>query len=576
MADAAEPAESGQTAPMAAPPQRLVYVIFEGGGAKGIAHAGAAKALELAALAPAGVAGSSAGAIIAALLAVGFEPDEIFAIAQDGSISTIITRPDARGRRQTPVGLLGRRDWWCFQLIWHCWLPALVLTLLAALRFGDWRLVLPGLCWPVIAGLMTLSPAPVRLLWSGGFFHTGRMRAFIDRVIAEKIGHAGPRPVRFGDIAATGLPLKITVSDIRSGQLLVIDSRHADVAIADAVVASLSIPFIFPPARIAGLEPGPALPRYLDGGLISNLPSWAFLTEKTRLERRLRGRVVRPIPIVAFSLFDPPRHDRADWLAPVRRWLAARNPAQFVIRVLRLGVFGSQSVVRRLVPDVFPVEIPVELGVLAFDCSGADARRAYDAGRTTASRRLILQLRNAPDLARQELGRIIAEAETRLTALAPAARLRAALVAPVGVDGVTELRVRVAANMDDDADDRLRLDTDGPIGAAYAYQSGDFHHAAIAAGSQLDLMTKYENAMVRRSLTDIIAVPIFPSLDYWLDPELRTQMSEEERLKVSGVLCLDADVSLCSAARDTAFRNWLIAQSVGLAPILRGLEGDVG
>ena len=57
------------------------YCIFEGGGAKGIAHIGALRALEDAKLDFAGFAGTSAGAIVAALAAAGYSSRELMSVA---------------------------------------------------------------------------------------------------------------------------------------------------------------------------------------------------------------------------------------------------------------------------------------------------------------------------------------------------------------------------------------------------------------------------------------------------------------------------------------------------------------
>ncbi len=51
---------------------------FEGGGAKGLAHIGALKAAEVRRLNFLGVAGTSAGSIVAALIAAGWHSDELY------------------------------------------------------------------------------------------------------------------------------------------------------------------------------------------------------------------------------------------------------------------------------------------------------------------------------------------------------------------------------------------------------------------------------------------------------------------------------------------------------------------
>ncbi len=60
------------------------YCVFEGGGAKGIAHVGALAALEESGLDLCGFAGTSAGAVIAALAAVGYQSREL--ICEESSI----------------------------------------------------------------------------------------------------------------------------------------------------------------------------------------------------------------------------------------------------------------------------------------------------------------------------------------------------------------------------------------------------------------------------------------------------------------------------------------------------------
>ncbi len=52
--------------------------VFEGGGAKGIAHIGALKAIEEYGLHINKVAGTSAGSIIATLIALGYTADEMY------------------------------------------------------------------------------------------------------------------------------------------------------------------------------------------------------------------------------------------------------------------------------------------------------------------------------------------------------------------------------------------------------------------------------------------------------------------------------------------------------------------
>ena len=97
-------------------PKKKAYLVFEGGGAKGIAHAGTAVAFEQNQyFDPQGYAGTSAGAIIASLLAVGYQPREIFNLRKgkgpSGNIENILDHlPDWYEVSET-VLLFTRFDW---------------------------------------------------------------------------------------------------------------------------------------------------------------------------------------------------------------------------------------------------------------------------------------------------------------------------------------------------------------------------------------------------------------------------------------------------------------------------------
>lgn len=55
-----------------------IFGLFEGGGVRGTALVGALKAAEEASLTSIGYAGTSAGAIVAALAAAGYQADEMY------------------------------------------------------------------------------------------------------------------------------------------------------------------------------------------------------------------------------------------------------------------------------------------------------------------------------------------------------------------------------------------------------------------------------------------------------------------------------------------------------------------
>ena len=68
------------------------------------------------------------------------------------------------------------------------------------------------------------------------------------------------------DFARLRLPLRITATDLDSGELVVFGAAgRTDCSVAQAVYASMALPVYFPPARIGGR-------RYADGGIRAALP----------------------------------------------------------------------------------------------------------------------------------------------------------------------------------------------------------------------------------------------------------------------------------------------------------------
>lgn len=531
------------------PPPLPAFAIFEGGGAKGIAHIGALEAARRVGVELQGVAGSSAGAIAAMLAAIGMEPRRIF--NPDVAGGDIFS---ANGR--DPTDLIGARDWAWFLRLRRLAKPLLALAAVSAIT----AYAAAQLVWQ-IARLFGRSPPALRLLRHFGLFDSTGARDFIDGIIHDMLrpayaakGLSLARPVRFRDLDASVdkslLPLRIITTDVERRQLKMFGPETPDAVIADAVVASFSIPLVFRPAVVRG--DGNESPRYVDGGLVANLPTWVFNEDKLKLER---GRPNRPpLPVIAFSL--------ADEAAGPPRGLFA-----FITAVLRTGIFGSQFEARRLTANLFPVALPANIPVLGFDCDRATAVRAWTDGYEEALRVLQRDLRNAPDAARTRMKQILGQAMARSAALrardgiAPLPQLRIAIVMPFGNDS---FRVRVTAGMDDDPDDRLVLDARGP-GAPAAFAARDIVYVdpSMLAGDRA-FMTKYERALVRPTLASILAIPIF---------ELPGQFELETAARPVpiGVLCLDSDGPLETEYDDIEFLLWLAEVTGSLVDIVKDL-----
>ena len=226
--------------------------VFEGGGVKGIAFAGAIASAER----DAGVrewvniAGTSAGSIVAALLAVGY---------------------DAKGLQR-------------------------ILAAAEYPRFADCGF---GGKW---AGGVVNALARIRGLAPGNYFKEWMTEQLAASPLAKELGKS---ELTFADVRRRDLPpreelpnmtdlqyqravyrLHVVASDITSGQMLLLPDalpnytdKHGTAyevdtfPIVDAVRMSMSYPFLFTPVRL--YKDGQ--PYYVvDGGLLSNFPIWLF------------------------------------------------------------------------------------------------------------------------------------------------------------------------------------------------------------------------------------------------------------------------------------------------------------
>lgn len=228
-------------------PQPLPHeadAVFEGGGVKGIAFAGAIKAAEAKGVRTwKNVAGTSAGAIAACLLAAGYHAEDLDRIMR------------VRYRKFADYG------------------------------FG-------GLPRGVVNSLWRRGLAP------GRFFETWLRGHLADSPLGKSVGG---RELTFADVARNDLPdditeserlralyrLRVIGSDVTAGRMLVLPhditgfslEKNADpltpdtLPLVSAVRMSMSFPFIYAPVL---LWKDGQVHCIVDGGLLSNFPVWLF------------------------------------------------------------------------------------------------------------------------------------------------------------------------------------------------------------------------------------------------------------------------------------------------------------
>ncbi|WP_368895707.1 patatin-like phospholipase family protein [Priestia megaterium] len=197
--------------------------VFEGGGVRGIAFTGAIEAMEESNVEWQRLAGTSAGALIAALLASGYKSGEIRRELQNMDY--------AKFRGKTIINRI-----------------------------------------PLIGNLIELM---VHL----GFYKNDYLEKWVYGLLREKGIET------FADLPAD--KLKIIASDISNGQMLVLPDdlprygmQPSDMKISQAVMMSASIPFFFRP--VIWKSKGFKRSYIVDGALLSNFPIWLFDTEHPR------------------------------------------------------------------------------------------------------------------------------------------------------------------------------------------------------------------------------------------------------------------------------------------------------
>ena len=252
-------------------------LVFEGGGAKGMVFAGALKEFEERDHTFGRLMGTSAGSIVAALLAAGYDSAGMMDVLNervDGQPAFVQFMGVPESFDAAVIGASATREW----------LQGANIPLLPADiedRVDDW----------IVDNLLT--SALYRHIFSfverGGWYSADAFLEWMrDKLDA---GTFAGRPRRFSNMTlesfyqATGTDLTLLAADITDGNLIVLNHRTApDCPLVWAVRMSMSIPLlwqevIWQPSwgRYRGKDiSGNAI---VDGGLLSNFPIELFVTE---------------------------------------------------------------------------------------------------------------------------------------------------------------------------------------------------------------------------------------------------------------------------------------------------------
>lgn len=501
------------------------YGIFQGGGAKGYAHVGALKAAEERDIKFTRVAGTSAGAIVASLVAAGYSADELL----DPN------RPEGeRGVLDVDVRtILDASEYARVERIQRRWHALGNIPNPRGGLIGKWQRAKRQ--WPslrVLRGLKMVlleAGAASLLLRKFGLVGTEPVARWLDELLQAKVGVS--RPVTFGDL---DMRLKMVAANLRTGLVHKFGfAGDEQVPIAPAAVASACFPFFFRPV-IQDSD------IFVDGGLVSNLPVWLFDEERDDEESHL--------PTFGFRLVN-------DVLVAQRADLPVRF-VPFVMRTVQTLASGGRSLEERRVEYYHGIDLPAEIGTLSFAQVRTRAADLVNEARISIEEYFEREVGpQDPDRMRQVLSLVVNELSDHYDWRGE--RVRAHVLLP-DVDG-RHARTIYSYNMSDDADDHLRVRTDGNgLGAVFRIREPAYFSPPRRRETGVGAL-KYEIAARPSAIAGMYAIPIFADADEWLKEDPST------RAAPFAALVIDKEVDFASLVLDAIEQDTLanVAAIVG-------------
>ncbi len=314
------------------------FCAFEGGGAKGLAHlstlSGLDRESDAGRILVRGYAGTSAGAIVAALAAAGFRSKDLLEHNGKPARSPAL---EAIGKSDTPslFALFGqwsrfklqllRGLFWLFGARWRRWVLSITAVLL------------------LVASLLGATGATIITLFVLAFFVWVWFRHFrglvdlveIEQLIGKLLQHklgVSDAPITFRRMRElSGVDLAVIAANLEGAKLVRFDADETpDISVAQAVTASAAIPIVFKPVVIAGKS-------YCDGGIVSNLPAWVF-------DDLL---VIEPGGLVVTS----------EIVGPAQKARPAGGGLRLVGRVIWAGLFGARVLETRGLRNHLPLKL---------------------------------------------------------------------------------------------------------------------------------------------------------------------------------------------------------------------------
>jgi predicted acylesterase/phospholipase RssA len=249
------------------------------------------------------VVGTSAGAILAALVWAGWSPtelrDRLSCYARRGYLHNL------PGDFEPPENPFDLRAWGSL-----CREISSALRTMARGNRGDsrfWR-ALGGMSFWYDANRIFKQASPHWL--NRGVFLGSRLESFVEELLREALSRRGcsnlpDTPLTFLDVRLLSErheelyfpPLLLAATNVGTQNVELInslDQKYERISIARAVRASSGYPVFFRPVELPGLKHAS---WFIDGGVISNFPAWVFsheFREKMHANERYRGLAYRP------------------------------------------------------------------------------------------------------------------------------------------------------------------------------------------------------------------------------------------------------------------------------------------
>ncbi|CAM3263379.1 Patatin-like phospholipase [Paracoccus aminovorans] len=388
-------------------PKKRIYLALAGGGAKGIVHAGAyahvSRKYDIV-----GVSGTSAGAIVAALIAAGFTADELFHESPDGKgVSPVFEKIKEKHKDVKVLSdLLGKKNFASlrrmkstasvvFEILARR--RKLSLLIVSILVFAVWKVPLGAVDnisdnWWVEAVFFLITLAlriavtfvlvmshvflSVTKVTKNGIASTSRAIEAVCNIIAEKIGVAGGQEVYLDCLP---MPLMIIATDVKGKKARVFRSGVDRVKLCDALSASICIPIVFPPHVIDGAE-------YFDGGIVSNLPLYVFAEQ---------GKLFPERKIIGFGITEGDEELSSPSRFKIVRWAHSRtgqmrkglenllfpvDEVQFYMGSIFGTFFTGTQELAHIGSNTIPINIKTKLKTTQFDVTPSQALLAYRQG----------------------------------------------------------------------------------------------------------------------------------------------------------------------------------------------------